>query len=242
MKSDRVGGHVAAGVVADQQHRAVLGDVAQVAHLAAEPEAREQPGERQVLADVVGVAVVEVGGQARPEAPSHARGEPAGGSAPARPRRRRRERSRPGPGRSQRAGRSARCRLRVLGAPRLVSRRRRSYRHVLSDTRGGRQRGVRRSARGDGERLACVAAAGRPRPAPRCARRSARWCARAARPGGRGRTRGGPPGARPAAPRRRGARMRPGRAGRCRPRRTAPAARGPRAASRSLARRTAASR
>ena len=39
----------------------VLGDVAEVADLAPEPEAREQPGQRQVLADVVGVAVVEVG-------------------------------------------------------------------------------------------------------------------------------------------------------------------------------------
>ena len=62
-EDDRVGRQVAAGVVADQQHRAALGDVLQVADLAPEPERRDQPVERQVLADVVGVAVVEIGVQ-----------------------------------------------------------------------------------------------------------------------------------------------------------------------------------
>ena len=43
---------------------AALGDVAEVADLAAEPERREQPQQRQLLAELVGVAVVEVGASA----------------------------------------------------------------------------------------------------------------------------------------------------------------------------------
>ena len=43
---------------------AVLGDVAQVPDLATEPEACDQPEEGQLLAEVVGVAVVEIRGQA----------------------------------------------------------------------------------------------------------------------------------------------------------------------------------
>ena len=62
-EDERVGRQVAARVVADQQHRPVLGDAPHVAHVAAEPEAGEQPDQRQVLADVVGIAVVEVGGE-----------------------------------------------------------------------------------------------------------------------------------------------------------------------------------
>ena len=83
MNSSVSGRHVAAGVVGDQQHRSVLGHVAQVPHLAPEPEGGQEPGERQVLADVVGVAIVEVRGQAPPEAPR---------DAPRRSRRRRRGR------------------------------------------------------------------------------------------------------------------------------------------------------
>jgi hypothetical protein len=63
-EDDRVRGDVAAGMVADQQHRPFLGDPLHVPHLAAEPDARDQPGEREVLADEIGIAVVEVGGQA----------------------------------------------------------------------------------------------------------------------------------------------------------------------------------
>jgi hypothetical protein len=48
-------------VVADEQHRPVLGHVAEPAHLAPEPDARQQPQPRKVVADVVGVALVEVG-------------------------------------------------------------------------------------------------------------------------------------------------------------------------------------
>src|SRR5258705_7188325 len=48
-------------MVADEQHRTRFGDVAQPADLAAEVEACQQPEPRQRLADVVGVALVEVG-------------------------------------------------------------------------------------------------------------------------------------------------------------------------------------
>ena len=56
----RVRRQVAARVVADQQHRPLLGHVAQAAHLGAEVERRGEPQRRQVLADVVGVSIVEV--------------------------------------------------------------------------------------------------------------------------------------------------------------------------------------
>ncbi len=56
-----VGREVAAGVVAHHQHRALGRDALEAAHLAAEPEAREQPQAGQRLADVVGIALVEVG-------------------------------------------------------------------------------------------------------------------------------------------------------------------------------------
>jgi hypothetical protein len=62
-EEEGVGGQVAAGMIPDEERRALLGDVAQVANLAAEPEARQQPDGGQVLADVIGIAVVEVGGQ-----------------------------------------------------------------------------------------------------------------------------------------------------------------------------------
>ncbi len=45
----------------DQQHRPLLGDVPQAADLAAEVQAGEQPQARERLADVVGIALVEVG-------------------------------------------------------------------------------------------------------------------------------------------------------------------------------------
>ncbi len=60
-EDDRVGRHVAPGVIADQQDRPFVGDVAQPAHLAAVPEARQQPHQRQPLADEVRIAFVEVG-------------------------------------------------------------------------------------------------------------------------------------------------------------------------------------
>ena len=56
----RVRGEVAAGVVAHQQHRALLRDVLEPAHVGAEVEARQHPEAGQRLADVVGVALVEV--------------------------------------------------------------------------------------------------------------------------------------------------------------------------------------
>ena len=59
----RVGRQVAARVVADEQDRALRRDVVEAAHVGAEVEAREQPQPRQRLADVVGVALVEVGGR-----------------------------------------------------------------------------------------------------------------------------------------------------------------------------------
>ncbi len=70
-EDDRVRRQVAAGVVADEQDAALLGDVAQPAHLAAEVQRGQQPQPRQALADVVGVALVEVGGRdpARPTRP-----------------------------------------------------------------------------------------------------------------------------------------------------------------------------
>ena len=48
-------------MVADEQHRPLLGDGPQAADLAAEPQAAEQPHAGQRLADVVGIAFVEVG-------------------------------------------------------------------------------------------------------------------------------------------------------------------------------------
>ena len=56
----RVGREVAAGVVADQQHGALGWDVLEALDLGPEVEAREQPHPRQRVADVVGVALVEV--------------------------------------------------------------------------------------------------------------------------------------------------------------------------------------
>ncbi len=77
-EDDHLGGHVAAGVVADQQHRPLLGHVAEVADLGRGTRASTQPRERQVLADVVGVAVVEVGGRpSEPGAPPRRAASPA---------------------------------------------------------------------------------------------------------------------------------------------------------------------
>ena len=57
----RVGRQVAARVVAHEQRRALGGDAVEPAHLGAEVVAREHPQAGQGLADVVGVALVEVG-------------------------------------------------------------------------------------------------------------------------------------------------------------------------------------
>ena len=45
----------------DEQHRPFVGDVAQAAYLASVPEAGQKPDHRQVLADEVRVALVEIG-------------------------------------------------------------------------------------------------------------------------------------------------------------------------------------
>jgi hypothetical protein len=62
-EDDRVRGDVASGVVADQEHRTLLGNPLHVPHLAPEPDGGHEPGEREVLADEIGVAVIEVRGQ-----------------------------------------------------------------------------------------------------------------------------------------------------------------------------------
>jgi hypothetical protein len=49
-------------VVAHQQHGPLLGDVLEAAHVGAEVQAREHPQAGKRLADVVGVALVEVRG------------------------------------------------------------------------------------------------------------------------------------------------------------------------------------
>ena len=78
----RVRGQVAAGVVAHQEHGAGLGNVAEPPDLAAEPQAGQQPEPRQALADVVGIALVEVGaGYARLDLLAHAGHEPGGEAA-----------------------------------------------------------------------------------------------------------------------------------------------------------------
>ena len=56
----RVRGDVAARVVADQQHRPLGRDPLQPAHVGAEVEGGEHPEPRQLLAQVVGVALVQV--------------------------------------------------------------------------------------------------------------------------------------------------------------------------------------
>ena len=60
-EDDRVGRHVATGMVADEQHRPGVGDVPESANLAAEPDAGDQPHQRQPLADEVRIALVEIG-------------------------------------------------------------------------------------------------------------------------------------------------------------------------------------
>ncbi len=73
-----VGREVAARVVAHEEHRARGGDPVEVAHLGAEPDAREQPQAGQRLADVVGVALVEIGARhARLGLASHRARRPA---------------------------------------------------------------------------------------------------------------------------------------------------------------------
>ena len=49
-------------MVADEQHGSLARDVVQAADVGAEVEAGQRPQSRQRLADVVGVALVEVGG------------------------------------------------------------------------------------------------------------------------------------------------------------------------------------
>src|SRR4051794_21433289 len=75
-----VRGQVAARVVAHEQHRALLGHVAEPAHLGAEVQRGEQPQPREALPDVVGVALVEVGrGDAGPDELRDALDEVSGG-------------------------------------------------------------------------------------------------------------------------------------------------------------------
>ena len=52
---------IATAVVADQQNRALGGDPVEPADVGAEVQRREQPVARQLIADVVGVALIEVG-------------------------------------------------------------------------------------------------------------------------------------------------------------------------------------
>ncbi len=61
-EDEQVGGDHPAGVIADQQHRALPLDVVQPAHVSAEIEAGQRPQPGQRLANVVGVALVEIGG------------------------------------------------------------------------------------------------------------------------------------------------------------------------------------
>ena len=96
-----------------------LGDVAHVADLAAEPEGRDQPGERQVLADVVGVAVVEVGGEASPTRSRERAERPRRRAARPAPRPPRRGRS--PPARAEGRSTPSRRARRADRAPRLVA-------------------------------------------------------------------------------------------------------------------------
>jgi hypothetical protein len=60
-EDERVGRDVAARVVSDEQDGPVGGDLLHALHVGSEVEAREQPQARQRLADVVRVALVEIG-------------------------------------------------------------------------------------------------------------------------------------------------------------------------------------
>src|SRR5438045_2769694 len=62
-EDEGVGRRVAARVVAHEQDRALGGDLLEPLHVGAEVEAREQPHAGQGLPDVVGIALVEVGGR-----------------------------------------------------------------------------------------------------------------------------------------------------------------------------------
>ena len=150
-EDERVRGHVAAGVVADHQHRALLGDVAEVANLAAEPEAREQPEQRQVARGVVGVAVVEVGREARCRRDARA---PGGRSPAAAPpvARRGRSAAREPPGRSPGATPACRAGRSPLGAAavalRLLGERRRQPSAISADVGASGAYSPRSQARG----------------------------------------------------------------------------------------------
>ena len=61
-EDDGIGGHVPAGVVPHHQHRSGGRDLLEPTHLGPEPHARQEPEERQVLADEVGIAALEVVG------------------------------------------------------------------------------------------------------------------------------------------------------------------------------------
>jgi serine/threonine-protein kinase len=56
---ESVGWYVAAAVIADQQHRALGGNPVQAPHVGPEIQRRQQPCAGQLLADVVGVALVQ---------------------------------------------------------------------------------------------------------------------------------------------------------------------------------------
>jgi hypothetical protein len=48
-------------VIADQQHRPLGGNAVQATHVGPEIQRRQQPGSGQLLADIVRVALIEVG-------------------------------------------------------------------------------------------------------------------------------------------------------------------------------------
>ena len=58
---ERVGRHVAAAVVADQQHRAFGGNPVQARDIGPEIQRRQQPRSWQLVADIVGIPLIEVG-------------------------------------------------------------------------------------------------------------------------------------------------------------------------------------
>src|SRR5207302_50729 len=64
-EGDAVGTGVATRVVADQQDGPLVRDVVQTSDLGPVPQRRQQPGRRQRVPDVVGIAVVEQFGEGR---------------------------------------------------------------------------------------------------------------------------------------------------------------------------------
>ena len=62
-EDDAVGAGVAARVVADEEHGPLVGNVVEPSDLGPVPQGGEEPGQRQGVPDVVGVAVVEQFGE-----------------------------------------------------------------------------------------------------------------------------------------------------------------------------------